>query len=151
ASYADTYNIFARLNQAEKTQLASLCRRYLIHGDAHPENVIRISKNKIGLIDFTDMCLADFARDLGTFLQQLEYMAGKFIAAQNIINEFKQIFLNEYIKAAKIKLTADLQQRIATYYYWTALRTAVYLLVSQHPEPEQATILINKIKTELSV
>ena len=148
ASYAAAYNVFSRLNQEEKIQLASLSRRYLIHGDAHPENVIRIAKNKIGLIDFTDMCLADFARDLGAFLQQLEYMAGKFIKEQDTITELKQIFLTEYVKAAKLKLTADLQQRISTYYRWTALRTAIYLFVSQYPEPERAQMLLDKLKQE---
>jgi len=149
--YEDTRRIFDLLNKEEKKNLASLNRRCLIHGDAHPENVIRISKNKIGLIDFTDMCLADFARDLGTFLQQLEYMAKKFIADMDALARLRQIFLTEYEIAAKIKIDNDINRRIATYYNWTALRTAVYLFVSQRSEPERAYRLIAQLKERLKL
>ncbi|MFA6550920.1 MAG: aminoglycoside phosphotransferase family protein [Patescibacteria group bacterium] len=149
--YGLVYKIFSLLNRQEKTYLAAAKKRYLVHGDAHPENVIRVTKNKIGLIDFTDMCLGDFARDLGAFTQQLEYMAGKYFTEPEVIAELKQTFLNEYLSAAKLKLTEDLTQRIGTYYYWTALRTAVYLFVNQHHEPERARLLINKLKGELKI
>ncbi|PIT93754.1 hypothetical protein COU00_02635 [Candidatus Falkowbacteria bacterium CG10_big_fil_rev_8_21_14_0_10_43_11] len=151
SAYDSVYKIFTLLNRQEKAYLAASAKRCLIHGDAHPENVIRISKNKIGLIDFTDMCLGDFARDLGAFTQQLEYMAGKFIAEQDTVADLKKIFLDEYLTAAKIKSDQNLENRIAAYYYWTALRTAVYHFVSQHREPARAEILIAKLKRELKI
>lgn len=151
AAYEPAYAIFTLLNRREKQQLASLNRRYLIHGDAHPENVIRVAKNKIGLIDLTDMCLGDFARDLGAFTQQLEYMAGKFFSEPDVISELKQTFLNEYFLAAKIKPDENLKTRIHTYYCWAALRTAVYLFVSQYSEPERAEKLIGKLKQNLNI
>jgi hypothetical protein len=149
--YDLVHKIFFALNQKEKIYLAGTKQRYLIHGDAHPENVIRVSKNKIGLIDFTDMCLGDFARDLGAFTQQLEYMAGKFFSESNAIAELKQTFLQEYFSVAKIKPDEDLKTRIHTYYCWAALRTAVYLFVSQHHDPERARLLVEKLKQELKI
>ena len=85
--YEDVKNIFSILNEQEKKILKKTNRRWLIHGDAHPENVIKISENKIGVIDFTDMCLADFARDLGSFLQQLDYMCSRHFEKKEEVEE----------------------------------------------------------------
>lgn len=139
------------INQAEKNFLVSTERRWLIHGDAHPENIISIDKNKIGVIDFTDICLADYARDLGTFLQQLEFMMLRKIDGQPLIEKSKRLFLNSYLKNAKITLDDNLQKRINNYYNWTALRTAIFFLLKDKAEPERAHGLLIKISRDLKL
>ena len=82
--YPDHFEIFKKMYdvfiQNEENFLSSTSTRWLVHGDAHPENIIKMSVRKIGVIDFTDLCLADFSRDIGAFLQQLDYMCGRKIA-----------------------------------------------------------------------
>lgn len=139
------------INQMEKNFLSSTEKRWLVHGDAHPENVIIIDKNKIGVIDFTDICLADYARDLGTFSQQLEFMMFRKIGDQIEIEETKRLFLKSYFKNAKITPNGDLLERINNYYNWTALRTAIFFLLKDKSEPERAHGLLVKISQNLKL
>jgi thiamine kinase-like enzyme len=142
---------YERINQEEKDFLSSTEKRWLIHGDAHPENVIIINKNKIGVIDFTDICLADYARDLGAFLQQLEFMMLRKIEDQLEVEKIKQLFLNSYFKNAKITLDDNLKKRINNYYNWTSLRTAIFFLLKDKAEPERAHGLLIKISQNLKL
>jgi len=146
--YDEAKQIFEHLNAAEKKFLRSTPRRWLIHGDAHPENVVKISEKKIGVIDFTDMCLGDFARDIGSFLQQLDYMMRRHIPKKILVTEMKKLFLETYLAARNLTLDEDLKGRIQTYYHWTALRTVIFFLVKEHPEPERAQELIDDIKKD---
>lgn len=139
------------INREEKDFFSSTRQRWLIHGDAHPENVIIIDKNKIGIIDFTDICLADYARDLGTFLQQLEFMMLRKIGDQPQAEKIKRLFLNSYFKNAKITLDGNLQKRINNYYNWTALRTAIFFLLKDKAEPQRAHGLLIKISQDLKL
>jgi len=149
--YDDVKIIFDKINTEEKKFLSSTKKRWMIHGDIHPENVIKMSDEKIGIIDFTDMCLADFTRDLGAFLQQLEFMSSRHITDKKIVVELKKIFLEEYLKAAKLELDDDLEKRIQNYYNWTALRTVVFFLVKEHTEPDRAEELIEILKKNLEI
>ncbi|MBI4779471.1 phosphotransferase [Candidatus Falkowbacteria bacterium] len=142
---------YEKINQEEKDFFASTGQRWLIHGDAHPENIIIIDKNKIGVIDFTDICLADYARDLGTFLQQLEFMMLRKIDDRLQVEKIKQLFLNSYFKNAKITLGDNLRKRINNYYNWTALRTAIFFLLKDKAEPERAHGLLIKISQNLKL
>ena len=135
----------------EEEFLASTDKRWLVHGDAHPENIIHINDKKIAVIDFTDLCLADFARDLGAFSQQLEYMCNRKIDDQKFAEKMKKLFLDTYFSKRKEKLTPELQARIDTYYYWTASRTAIHFLMKHDSEPARAEALILKIKNELKL
>lgn len=139
------------INNEEKEFFSSTNDRWLIHGDAHPENVIIINKNKIGVIDFTDICLADYARDLGTFLQQMEFMMLYKIEDQSEVGKIKQLFLNSYFENTKIALDDNLQKRINNYYNWTALRTAIFFLLKDKAEPERAHGLFIKISRDLKL
>ena len=125
--YRGAYEIFMN---AEEDFLNSTTQRWLIHGDAHPENIIKINDIQIAAIDFSDMSLSDFARDLGCWLQQFEFMALKEEFSVGDINKYKQLFLDNYFANVSEKLTPDLQRRIDNYYNWTKLRTITYLLVS---------------------
>jgi aminoglycoside phosphotransferase (APT) family kinase protein len=60
----DIAAFYERFIIQEESFLANTKERWLIHGDAHPENIIAVGEHKIGMIDFTDFCPADFARDL---------------------------------------------------------------------------------------
>ena len=145
-SYAPVYEkVYEIMLEKEKNFLASTDKRWLIHGDAHPENIIKVSERKIAVIDFTDLCLADFARDLGAFLQQLEFMIQRKIGDKNYIALIKTKFLKNYLDFAKIEIDEPLQDRINTYYHWTALRTATFFLIKDDPEPERAHGLLVKI------
>lgn len=126
----------------EEQFFAEYPKRWLIHGDAHPENVIRVSAKQIAFIDFTDMGMGDFARDLGSFMQQFEFMASKKIGDQPYVEEAKELFLTNYLKFAKIEMSDGLRRRIELYYHWTAIRTATFFLIKHSPEPERALPLI---------
>ncbi|MBU4216478.1 phosphotransferase [Candidatus Parcubacteria bacterium] len=146
--YVKAYAIFVK---NEEEFLSSTSKRWLVHGDAHPENVIRMGKRKIGVIDFTDLSFTDFARDLGTFSQQLEYMCSRKIADESYQKKIKNLFLDSYFKSSRVKLTEDLQKRIDNYYNWTAIRTATFLLLKYDPNPERAQILIDRVKQNLNI
>lgn len=135
----------------EEAFLSSTEKRWLVHGDAHPENVIRMSEEKIAVIDFTDLCLADFARDLGAFAQQLEYMCNRKIDNPEYAQKVKKMFLDNYFKHSKEKLDSALQARIDTYYNWTAARTAIHFLMKHGPEPARAEKIITKLKIDLKL
>ncbi len=137
--------------EKEKSFLKTSSEKWLIHGDAHPENVIKVGSKKISMIDFNDMCLSDFARDLGCFLQQFEYMAMRKIGDVDFITEMKNLFLNSYLKEAKIELDENLKERIENYYNWTMARTVIFILLKNNPEPEKAESLIERITKNLNL
>lgn len=123
----------------------------LIHGDAHAENIIKTGDNRIGLIDFTDFCLGDFARDIGTFMQQLEY---KLVTKNNdhkLAEEMKHIFLSAYLAYAGLELDARLKERIDLYYNWTAMRTSAFLFLKHDCDPIRAEELLYQVKANLKL
>ncbi|MFA6171198.1 MAG: aminoglycoside phosphotransferase family protein [Patescibacteria group bacterium] len=135
----------------EEKHLDETKARCLIHGDAHSENVIRVSEEKIAMIDFTDICLGDFARDLGAFIQQLEYKCRKKFEDGGYIEKLKKIFLDAYLHETNLKLTPDLAERIKTYYYWTSFRTAIFLFLFHNPQPQKAKELLAKTMAGLDI
>ena len=146
----DTYKkIYDIIIKKENEFLNSTKERWFVHGDAHPENVIRMGKKKIAAIDFTDLCLSDFARDIGTFIQQLDYMCSRKIADASFAPKVKKIFLDNYFEKAKVKLNNDVQKRIDIYYNYTAIRTATFFLLKADREPERAFPLIEIVKKNL--
>lgn len=149
--YYEIYKKFYRIFiNCEEEFLNKTEKRWLVHGDAHPENVIKMGKKKIAIIDFTDLCLSDFARDIGAFSQQLEYMCARKING-SYAKKIKNLFLDNYFKNAKIKLDGELQKRIDNYYNWTIIRTATYFLIKANPEPERAKPLIEKVSKKLKI
>lgn len=141
-AYSSYYNpcqeIYKIINQKEKEYFINSDQRYLIHGDAHAKNIIKMSEDKIAVIDFTDMCLADYARDLGSFLQQLDFMGSEKINDPAFVEKIKKIFLENYALNSKNEITGYAKERIDNYYNWTALRTATFFLLKDKPEPERA-------------
>lgn len=136
--YLDFYTkVYKKFISAEQKFLSKQERLWLIHGDAHPDNVIRTGENKVGLIDFADLSVADFARDLGCFKQQLEYMSEKEGYSEAEIKELNDLFFSHYFLSSNEELTESLEQRIELYYNWTAVRTLSYLLLSGFLEKSQ--------------
>lgn len=150
--YHEIYSrIYKKLVEDEKRFLSSTGKRWLVHGDAHPENVIRMSSRKIALIDFTDLCLTDYTRDLGSFLQQLDYMCGNKIGDKEFTEKIKKSFLDNYFKFSKKRLTKEREERIKNYYNWTAMRTATYFLTRHNPDPSRAEPLIEAVRENMGV
>ncbi len=147
-SYKKIYEI---INKKESEYYSRQKKLFLIHGDAHAKNVIKINENKIAIIDYTDMCLADFTRDLGSFLQQLDFMGSEKIKDQAYIEKIKKIFIKNYQLHSKIKIDGSTKKRINNYYNWTALRTATFFLLKVRPEPARARKLLIKICRNLKI
>lgn len=143
--------IYERLIAAEEAFLGSTGQRWLIHGDAHPENIIKVSAEKLAVIDFTDLSLADFTRDLGSFSQQLEFMCNKKIKDQTYADKVKKLFLDSYLREAGIEMTEELRRRIDTYYNWTTIRTAGFFLTKFDPEPQRAQPLVEAVSESLGL
>lgn len=143
--------IYNRIDDKEKLFFQSTKKRWLIHGDAHPENVIMMSPKKIAIIDFSDFCSGDFARDLGTFIQQLGYMSNRKIGDSEYTKKIQKLFLDSYLKNAKIKIDEDLQDRIDNYYDWTSMRTATHFLIKDSPDPERAKPLMKEVADRLNI
>lgn len=137
--YVDDIALFyERFITQEEKFLNNSDKRWLIHGDAHPENIISVGRKKIGLIDFTDFCPGDFARDLGTFMQQLEYKITRHELVFDFAIKMKNLFLDTYLEKTGLKLDKKLQARLDLYYNWTAVRTAAFWLLKHDCEPEKA-------------
>lgn len=145
SEYLNLIELYESCVSSEEKLFPEPGNRALIHGDAHPENVIRVGSNKIGLIDFTDFSPADYARDLGAFIQQIEYKIVKKVADLEFAREMKNLFLEEYLRAANIRLDNNLQERINLYYDWTALRTTVYWFLNYKPSVANGQELIGAI------
>lgn len=143
--------IYLALAEREKKFLSSTRRRWLIHGDAHPENVIKMGRQKIAVIDYTDFCLSDFARDLGSFLQQLEYMCFRKTGDRQFTDDLKKLFLDKYLKYAKLKPSDGLNDRIKTYYNWTAFRTSLFFLLKHEPDIQRTDELHAEIISSLQI
>jgi len=123
----------------------------LIHGDAHPENIIVTAPKRVGLIDFTDVCLSDPARDVGGFLQQLEYQILSKSKGELQADNLKKLFLDTYLAASGQELTSEFQARIDLYYNWTAIRSATYWLLKFGHNEERAEYLLNLVKQNLKM
>jgi len=153
-NYPDKLELFQELYkkfiETETDFFKTTKQRWLIHGDAHPENIIKMSDQKIAVIDFADMCLADYARDLGSFLQQLDHM---MVIRSNIEVKYavqaKAIFLQSYLEKSKINLDKKLQSRIDLYYAFAAFRTAIMYLLRHNPAPEKAEGLLEIVRKKI--
>ncbi|MCD4762086.1 aminoglycoside phosphotransferase family protein [bacterium] len=143
--YREIYDI---LISEEKKFFNSTDKRWLVHGDAHPENIIRMSQHKLAVIDFTDLCVADFTRDLGTFVQQLDFMTSRKLKDKGYSKKLAQLFLDSYFSVSKEKFNKETEKRINNYYYWTAMRTATYFLIAHNPEPERAYPMLKQVYSD---
>jgi thiamine kinase-like enzyme len=100
----------------------------LVYGDYHPENVILTSleAKQIKMIDFTDVALGDPMLDIGSFLQQLDFMGHRFFSRAKV-NYEKEHFLIRYFDQKFEEIPLEFFPRINLYQAWVALRTATFL------------------------
>jgi aminoglycoside phosphotransferase len=137
---------YQRLSDQEEDFFKNNSQRWLIHGDAHPENIIRTVDGGIGLIDFNDMCLADFTRDLGAFVQQLEYKLKIKANAAELVPPSTKLFLDHYFSLSASPRDEAVEQRIKFYHDFTSLRTAVYFLTSHQPNTDRVDYLLSELE-----
>lgn len=147
--FNDIENIYKKLIFTENEFLKSTSKRWLIHGDLHPQNLIIVNQEKMGIIDFTDIGLTDFARDLGTFMQQINYKCVNKLRNKGLSEKLNQIFLDEYLKLSNIKLNNNLKNRIKNYYAWTMMRTAIFHFLRHDTNEDRGKELLEKTKDYL--
>ncbi len=147
----DFLKIYQYLVEKEEKFMQTNLQLNLIHGDAHTENIIKTGEGRVGLIDFTDFCLGDFARDLGTFLQQMEYKIVVKNSDQAWADKMKTVFLDAYFAASGVRRSQQLDERIRLYYDWTAIRTSVFLFLKYNSDPKRAEELLQKVKQDLNI
>lgn len=100
----------------------------LIYGDFHPENVIMksLQAKEIEMIDFTDIAIGDPMMDIGTFIQQFDFMGHNFLPRHEI-NEYKKSFVEAYFNKQFKDIDIEYINRINLYQSWTAMRTSTFL------------------------
>jgi len=100
----------------------------LIYGDFHPENIIieSLRAKEIEMIDFTDIAIGDPMMDIGTFIQQFDFMGHNFVSRKDI-NKYKTAFVEIYFKQNFKDINIEYINRINLYQSWTAMRSAVFL------------------------
>ena len=100
----------------------------LIYGDFHPENIImkNLEATDLEMIDFTDIALGDPMMDLGTFIQQFDFMGHNFISRKEI-DKHKQNFVEAYFSKDFKDIDIEYINRINLYQSWTAMRTTTFL------------------------
>jgi aminoglycoside phosphotransferase (APT) family kinase protein len=108
----------------------------LIYGDYHPENVIlrNLRSRRLSMIDLSDVTLGDQFRDVGTFIQQFDFMSQNFLPRKDI-NNLKKYFVEQYTGLPFSDISIDHIRRINMYQALTAVRSSVWLF-----EPESRKV-----------
>ncbi len=127
-------NLINEMNKLEN-KYSQNHKPVLIYGDYHPENIIikDLNTKDLKMIDLTDICLGDPMTDLGTFLQQFDFMGHNFISRQKM-NDYKEYFIERYFKKDLKNIGIKYINRINLYQAWTALRSAVFLFYMKEVE-----------------
>ncbi len=120
----------------------------LVYGDYHPENVILTSleAKQIKMIDFTDVALGDPMVDLGSFLQQLDFMGHRFFSRAKV-NYEKEYFITSYFGQKIQDIPAEFFPRINLYQAWVALRTAAFLFYMH--KDDSVNLLLDEVEKYL--
>jgi len=146
--YRQTKELFEKINNLEKKLIAK-DKKFIVHGDFHPENVVyNHHKDVLSIIDYTDCCLSHYTRDLGNFYQQLGYMV-KGTLPQIRIKQLQKAFINSYLKSRKIKFTKDDKNKFELYKAWTSLRSAIFFLTVTTFDRPRADALFEETKSYL--
>lgn len=133
--------IYERLTALQE-QSAQNFKPTIIHGDYHPENIIFKSSlpDQVMVIDFTDLALGDPMLDLGSFIQQLDFMCFDIFSREHI-NQLKNNFLGYYFDKDFTKLNADDLSRVNVYQAWVALRTTLLLFYAKSAKSSLAELI----------
>ncbi len=100
----------------------------MIYGDFHPENIILpdLSTTELVMIDFTDLGLGNPYRDVGTFIQQFDFMSQMYLSRPDI-NELKKFFISQYCQAPFEQIATDSIRQINYYQALAATRSSAWL------------------------
>jgi len=133
----DIFSRFNKMNLGKNFELS--------HGDLHLENVIvNIYRNKVKVIDFSEVCIAPFEYDLGSFLQQLKFMTRKDLEEVEA-EKLGSLFLKEYFKARGLVETDEIRRKIYLFQAWTALKSIVYYIGFGENKTERINFLLKQI------
>jgi aminoglycoside phosphotransferase (APT) family kinase protein len=97
-----------------------------VHGDFHPQNIL-VAQGQVTVIDFDRFCLADPAKDVGSFIAHMRTMAccsGKSLEA---VNQEIRAFGDAYLGAASTETAARLEKRVATFVVFSCLEALHYV------------------------
>lgn len=131
----------------------------IIFGDYHPENIIldSLDSKKLIMIDLTDLSLGDRYRDVGTFIQQFDFMSQSFLPRSQI-NDLKKHFVKSYFHKEFHDLKDVDIRRINLYQALTAVRSSVWLFDLSNSRKaslellEDANLLLQKVeKKDISI
>ena len=122
---------FAKLEQSLRVTYTPS----LVYGDLHPENVITrdLQAQNLTVIDFTDISVGDQLRDVGTFLQQFNFMARNFYEA-TAVQQLRTTFLESYFKQPLATIPINSLVRINLYQAWNSLRGFTWLYFGDDPQ-----------------
>ncbi len=67
------------------------------------------------------------------------------------IEEFKKLFLDNYLLAVNKTPDKNLKERIQLYYNWTMMRTAIFWFLGFKPREESARKLLDRTKRNLGL
>ncbi len=109
----------------------------LVHGDYHPENIIFKSSEpeKIKVIDLVDLALGDPMIDLGSFVQQFDFMFFQILNREKI-NQLKISFLENYFSTSFQDIDINYINRLNFFQAWVVIRTTLLLFYAKsarHP------------------
>ena len=101
----------------------------LVYGDYHPENIITddLTTGTLTMIDFTDLAIGDQLRDIGSFVQQLHFMALEFYGVPEL-EAMRVSFVEKYFGKKITELSDTEFQRINLYQAWNSARGFVWFL-----------------------
>lgn len=136
-------NLVKKMKKLEKSFNEKL-EKTVIYGDYHPENIIihDLKANYLEMIDFTDIAFGDPMTDLGTFLQQFDFMGHNFISRKKI-NDYKKYFVESYFGKSFDEISEDFFARINLYQSWTALRSAVFIFYMKDKDNPVGDLLMD--------
>lgn len=134
-------NLFTTLDSVEKN-LRACFKPGLTYGDLHPENIITDNLLSTGLtmIDFTDVAMGDSLRDIGSFIQQLEFMARSSMSKTKIRN-LTHAFIETYFGQPMNDLPQHVYNRINLYQAWNAFRGFVYFFFNEKTRTQSYGLL----------
>lgn len=121
--YTNTLAHYQKLSPIPKCQL--------VHGDFHPENIIVPKyEKKIYITDFSESVYGSIYLDLGSFLQQFEYMIRLYRKdfSQKMVHQLQKLFLKTYFQSY---IPRHAIRYINFFESWIALRSVIYFL-KQH-------------------
>jgi aminoglycoside phosphotransferase (APT) family kinase protein len=98
----------------------------MVHGDFHPDHIF-VEKDFVTVIDFERFCIADPARDLGSFIAHMHTMACLSGRSLHAANKEAEAFLGSYFSVVPSIQRTAIAPRIAPYVALAGLEALYYV------------------------